>query len=376
MSPTPASTLPYDAPERAFAAEADALLAALDAKEAAAAERFKWEHPDYAGRPVADVVGAADAGRLGREDARLVVARSYGFVDWPDLRAFLARLEREPSLVHFEEAVEAVVDGRHARLVALLDDDPTLVRARSLRRHRAALLHYLGANGVEDARQRSPANAVQIAELLLDRGAEVDATADLYGAPCSTLTLVATSYHPAAAGVQAALVALLIDRGAELAGSDGSPLSPARQALSFGYLDTARVLAERAGVEVDLATSAGLGCHADVVRLLPGATAEDRRVALALAAQHGHTDVVQTMLDAGEDPNELNPPGHHAHSTPLHQAVYGRHFEAVRLLVERGARPDIPDTIYGGTALGWARHCGHAEIEAYLAERSTGPAPT
>ena len=375
MSFSLASPLAYDAPESAFAAQADALLAALEAGVSVAVERFKWEHPDFVGRPVADVERAAMGGALTSDDARLVVARSYGFVDWPDLAGFLARLGDDASVPRFEEAVEAVIDGRTARLGELLEEDPGLARTRSLRRHRATLLHYVGANGVEDVRQRTPANAVEIATLLLDRGADVDAPADLYGSPCTTLTLVVTSAHPAAAGVQADLAELLLDRGAALAGTDGSTLAPARLALSFGYLDTARVLAERAGLDLDLATSAGLGRHADVVRLLPGAGAEARHTALALAAHHGHTDVLRTLLDAGEDPNRMNPPGHHAHSTPLHQAVCGGHLASVELLVERGARLDIADTIYGGTALGWARHCGRDPIEAYLAARSPGPPP-
>jgi peptide-methionine (S)-S-oxide reductase len=44
----------------------------------------------------------------------------------------------------------------------------------------------------------------------------------------------------------------------------------------------------------------------------------------------------------------------------------------VRLLVERGARLDIQDTIYRGTPLGWAIHGGQTGIEQYLRAR---PAP-
>jgi len=50
----------------------------------------------------------------------------------------------------------------------------------------------------------------------------------------------------------------------------------------------------------------------------------------------------------------------------LHQAIIAGHDAVVRLLVERGARLDIKDTIYQGTALGWARHGGQTEIEKYL----------
>jgi hypothetical protein len=38
----------------------------------------------------------------------------------------------------------------------------------------------------------------------------------------------------------------------------------------------------------------------------------------------------------------------------------------VRLLVERGARLDIKDTIYQSDPAGWATHAGHREIADYL----------
>ena len=90
---------------------------------------------------------------------------------------------------------------------------------------------------------------------------------------------------------------------------------------------------------------------------------------MALAAQHGHAEIVHLLLDAGEDPNRHNPDGNHSHSTPLHQAALAGHDAVVRLLVERGARLDIKDTIYQGTPLDWAIHGEQTEIEKYLRAR-------
>src|SRR5207245_433758 len=106
------------------------------------------------------------------------------------------------------------------------------------------------------------------------------------------------------------------------------------------------------------AAAAGLGRLDDTRRWLATASGEDRHRALALAAQHGHVAIVGLLLDAGEDPNRYNPKGNHGHSTPLHQAVWSAHDAVVRLLVERGARLDIEDTIYEGTPLGWAIYGG------------------
>jgi hypothetical protein len=42
----------------------------------------------------------------------------------------------------------------------------------------------------------------------------------------------------------------------------------------------------------------------------------------------------------------------------------------VRLLVERGARLDIKDTLYGGTPLGWAIYGKRTALVEYLRART------
>ncbi|MBM3808777.1 MAG: ankyrin repeat domain-containing protein [Acidimicrobiia bacterium] len=69
---------------------------------------------------------------------------------------------------------------------------------------------------------------------------------------------------------------------------------------------------------------------------------------------------------AGEDPNRFNPPGTHAHTRPLHQAVAAGHLDVVKVLIERGARLDIRDTIHHGTPLCWVQYCGQPAIAEYL----------
>ena len=233
--------------------------------------------------------------------------------------------------------------------------------------HRATLLHYVAANGVEGYRQRTPANAVDVAKMLLHAGAEVDALADMYGGQHTTMSMLVSSGHPAKVGVQVALAETLLDFGAAIEGhGTGEWTSPLMTALAFGYRDTAEALVRR-GARVDhIAAAAGLG-RVDLVRqLLASASSLDRHRATALAAQHGHVEAVRVLLDAGEDPNRYNPKGNHGHSTPLHQAVWAGHDQVVRLLLERGARLDIKDTIYEGTPLGWAIYGGRTEIAAYL----------
>jgi ankyrin repeat protein len=251
------------------------------------------------------------------------------FADWPSLAAYVDAVLREGPVFEFESAVEAVINGDLAALEDGLRRDPALVHARSSRFccfdppvvHRATLLHYVAANGVEQYRQKTPPNAVEIARALLQAGAEPDALADMYGVECTTMSMLVSSDHPAKAGLQVALVDLLLDFGAAIEGCGtkkwGGPLFTA---LAFGMSDAAQALAKR-GARIDLPTAAGLGLMDDAARLLPSADAEARHRALALAAQHRRAEIVRLLLDAGEDPNRYNPEGTHGHSTPLHQAV-------------------------------------------------------
>lgn len=315
---------------------------------------------------------------IDRDDALFAIARWYDFLDWASLVSWVEAVQVPGSLVaRFEEAVDAVIRGDVAALKGLLSADPALVRARSTRVncfdppvHRATLLHYLAANGVEGYRQRSPPNAVEIAKLLLDAGADPDALQDSYGGQHTTMAMLVSSSPPKDAGVQVPLIHVLVDHGAAITPTgEGAWTSPLETALVFNMCAAADALVSR-GAPIDtLAAAAGLGRLDDVQRMLPSANPNDRHRAVALAAQCGHADVVGLLIDAGEDPNRFNPPGTHSHSPPLHQAIAAGHLNVVKLLVARGARLDIKDTIYEGTPLGWAEHGNQAEIAAYLRSR-------
>jgi ankyrin repeat protein len=373
---------PFRSPLSAYEQQAESLLAGHRAADPAAIDLFHHKHPRFLDEEIKwrpkfiDAAEIRDAA-LSLDDARLAIARSYDFLDWAALAATVDAVAQPGAIFAFEAAVEAVVNGDLAALQNALRRDPALVRARSNRVccfdppvHRATLLHYTAANGVEAYRQKTPPNAVAIARALLEAGAEPDALADMYGAACTTMSMLVSSSHPAEAGLQAPLLELLLDFGAAIEGQGtrkwGTPLFTA---LAFGMIDAAKVLAKR-GARIEFPTAAGLGLVDHAARLLPSADGEARQRALSLAAQHGQADIVRLLLDAGEDPNRFNLEGNHAHTTPLHQAVLGGHEAVVRLLVERGARLDIRDTIWHGTPLGWALHGGKARMADCL--RSLG----
>ncbi len=108
-----------------------------------------------------------------------------------------------------------MLEGDVNALRGLLERKPSLVHERSEFGHRSTLLHYVGSNGVETHRQRVPHNLAEITQTLLDAGADVNATAEMYGGGSTTIALLITSSHPADAGVMDEVVKVLVDAGAE-----------------------------------------------------------------------------------------------------------------------------------------------------------------
>ncbi len=200
-------------------------------------------------------------------DAQHLIAEAHGYESWGAFAQHVEEAEgkRKPH-DDFELAADAVVNGDLATLESLVRKNPELVRARSRRVHRATLLHYVAANGVEDFRQKTPKNAVAIARFLLEAGSDVDASAETYdgGHWQTTMNLLVSSAHPAGAGLMPALVDVLVDHGAAISGM-GDDESPMMTALDFGYGDAAETLARRGARVNNVVTAAALG-RLDLVR--------------------------------------------------------------------------------------------------------------
>jgi len=148
---------------------------------------------------------------LNLDQVRESVAREYGFTDWQTV----LNLNNQQLDTRFETAVELVITGELNALQNQLGKNPKLTVQQSDYGHRATLLHYLGANGVESQRQITPLNCVQVAQCLIDHGADVNAVANMYGGGSTTLGLVLSSAHPAKAGVTEALATVLKNAGAQ-----------------------------------------------------------------------------------------------------------------------------------------------------------------
>lgn len=343
--------------------QAKDLLKACRAEDPEAIRRINHQRPR-----ASETDGELTASGCTLAESQFAIAREHGFESWPKFSKHLQGLANG-AVRQYESAVDAMVRGDVAVLESLLDSDPGLVRERSTRVHGATLLHYVAANGVENYRQKTPSNAVDVADLLLTRGAEVDATASMYGGPATTMGLLVSSAHPAEAGVQVALVHKLLDFGAAVngPGDDGGPLLTA---VMFQYSAAAEALVQR-GARVDnVVAAAGLG-REDLVRAFVadnGVLRPEVRVvsvptlrsapdptanlgwANVCAAVHGRTGIVEFLAQRGVD---LAAKGF-AGLTALHWAAIYGHLDIVDLLLERHAPLEDTNNHHRATVLGCA----------------------
>ncbi len=343
--------------------QAKDLLRAVAARKAAAAQRIREFHPRFRGSSDAEIFSA----KLRLSDAQLTIARESGFPTWARLkrrvenptiadelqRPHHERIEDPP----FRHAVELLDSGDVAALKDHLKAYPGLSRRHVVFEggnyfRNPTLLEFVAENPVRHG--KLPTNIVAVAEAILEAGVDQSALNE-------TLLLVSTGSVPRECHVQPALIELLCDHGAD-------PETAIEATVLHGELEAARTLIAR-GARITLPIAAALGLIDDFHRMLSRAAARERHLALTLASQFGHVEIVRSLLDSGEDPNRYNPVGGHSHCTPLHQATLTGNPEIVRLLVERGARLDMKDILWHGTPADWARHEGKLEIESYLRAR-------
>lgn len=298
----------------------------------------------------------------------------------------MKRQEGNPEVLDdlFRQAVATIDAGDAAALQKLLAEHPRLVRDRLespgdwLRGQIGQALDgffkhpYLLWFVTEDAVRTGQlsANVAQIARAIIE-AARRTGVKGLQQQLDSTLHFAVCSPIGRDDGRQIELLDVLIDSGAS---TEGAPV----QALICYNVAAAHHLLER-GAGLRLPAALCLGRWADVDRLAPGASVEDKQIALGLAALNGKAEALARLLPFGVDLNAFTS-GFYTHATPLHHAVWSGSLEAVKVLVEAGADLTTRDRAEHATPLGWAEYAeglpdartrgkDYAKIAAYLREK-------
>lgn len=316
-------------------------------------------HAAAARGPLALVERLIRAGALEWQGWSALEAARWGSA--PDKAAIVELLDRpvirDPS---FRAAVNAIHAGDVTALSRLLDAEPRLLRERIVEPacYREAgrgqyfldpkLFWFIANNPT--LMKRMPDNIGAIAAAMIARGVE---KADLDYA----LELTMTSAPAREQGHQRGLIAQLLKAGATASATaidmalGHRELAPIRALLDAGYPMTAAI-------------AAAMGQAERLRELLQTAPAAVAQAALGIAVINGHVAAARVALDAGADCNQFLPV--HQHSVPLHQAALDENIELMELLLARGARTDIRDTLWNSTPLGWAQHEGKAKAAAFL----------
>lgn len=338
--------------------QAKDLLRKHSARSADTAQLIREFHPRFGRAIDADIFNA----NFSLSDAQLTVARESGFSSWARLKRHVEKptLSDSLHLPHheriedstFRRAVDLLDTGDATQLRTLLELHPKLVQQHILFEggnyfRSPTLLEFVAENPVRHG--TLPSNIVEVTRVILDAGPDT-------AARNGTLMLVATGRVPRECKVQLPLIDLLCEFGAD-------PGSAIRAAAAHGEHASVDALIGH-GARLDLPVAAALGRVTEFKHLFATASPEERHLALALAAQFGHVEIVRLLLDAGEDPDKYN-----SHATPLHQAAGAGHEEVVRLLVERGARLDLKDVMWHATPADWAGQEGKTELEGFLRKK-------
>jgi len=279
----------------------------------------------------------------------------------------------------FDEAVAALDAGDLERLRGLIASDPELIRARTNLGPPynyftgATLLHHVAGNPDRGRLTGElgllPKNIVEVARLLLDWGADVNATT-LGRNGGTTMGLLITSKQASDAGVSGPLMDLLLERGATL-----DLKTPG--ALDAALANHAPRAAERMielGAKADLFAAAALGrmelLRAEFddkgrLRSRPrrGGKLMSKRDAIGLAMLYAYvrdqSDAVDFLLLKDGNWNTIGV----NNGTALHRAAWGGDLAMVQRLVSKGADVSDRNNPYNSTPLGWA---GHNKQDAVL----------
>jgi ankyrin repeat protein len=177
---------------------------------------------------------------------------------------------------------------------------------------------------------------------------------------CAYQNVTITPLHLAARLDDAAMVALLLDLGADPSPTDEQGRTPIDLALHAGKRNAYSQLEAR-----------GAAANADLLAMVGDPERAERMAKLHSALVDGDVATVERALDA--DPSLVNQrlpdvwgTGGTFGAAPLHWAAMFGHIEIARLLRDRGASLSLRDLTYDSTPLGWANEYRRREMAAFL----------
>lgn len=288
-------------------------------------------------------------------DAQLVLARELGFESWPRLKAHL----------EFLRARQAMDEGDLETLRALIDANPRVLEYRCSRGEpyeqgyfkNATLLWHIAGN---PDRAPIPSNIVEIARLLLCRGVKPEHAKYTAG-------LILTSRQASEAKVALPLLDLLVGTGAGIdLDQSGALVGPIFNVAP----ETAEALVAR-GTPLDFRTAAGLG-RLDFLESHPQVDQATLDEALLFATYGRRRETIRWLVERGAKGDVLTP---HSHATALHEAVDKGNEEVVRLFLAHGTRADVPDKVFQGTAIGWAKYGERHDLAEILIQAQRNEIP-
>lgn len=340
-------------------------------------------------------------------DAQLVVAREHGFPSWPKLRAYADRIiEHGPALRHtFEDNIDyyaeradgllaSASDGTEPAVAAFGDLPLTRKSARQVVAREHGFTSWAALRGQVSALAASGEPFFRAFRLIREHN--LDGLAELLDRFPELVAATGTNGNDliglAAGTCDERLVALLIDRGADVNRGNAHGWTPLHQAGYLGLPHLARVLLD-AGASRTI-SARGDGGTPMIVALFWG----HREVAGLLAAPPFNLRAAAGLDDVALL-DELLPGGKPTAQAGAHRAFYRPHsgfppwrpsddpveivneavswasrngsVRAIRKLHALGA--DLEADVYRGTPLTWAAYTGQTEAVRTLLSLNVDP---
>ncbi|XP_040607801.1 ankyrin-2 isoform X40 [Mesocricetus auratus] len=234
------------------------------------------------------------------------------------------------------------------------------VNVATLLLNRGAAVDFTARNGITPLHVASKRGNTNMVKLLLDRGGQIDAkTRDGL-----------TPLHCAARSGHDHVVELLLERGAPLLARTKNGLSPLHMAAQGDHVECVKHLLQHKApvddVTLDYLTALHVAAHCGhyrVTKLLldkranPNARALNGFTPLHIACKKNRIKVMELLVKYGASIQAITESG----LTPIHVAAFMGHLNIVLLLLQNGASPDVTN-IRGETALHMAARAGQVEV--------------